>query len=225
MKIMVTLFLLLLTCAAAYADKTAYVTDRIEVNLRAGKGIKYKILRRLESGAAVTILEQDSRSGYSKIRLHDGTTGWILTRYLSNEPGSREKLRAATGQIERLKSENTRLERELEALKQAKGSLASETAELTERNTRLENELKHIRHAAAHAIEIEAERNRLRERVAEQERQIQRLELENKTLNRENSQRWFLIGAAVLAGGILLGLILPRLGWRRKRGWDSLSSL
>jgi len=224
MKIIATLFLLLLTCTA-HADKTAYVTDRIEVNLRAGKGIQYKILRRLRSGASVTVLEQDSRSGYSKIRLHDGTTGWILTRYLSAEPSARKKLEAATGQIERLKSENAQLKQALETLKQAKGSLTSETAELTERNTRLENELKHIRHAATHAIEIEAERNRLRERVAEQERQIQRLELENKTLNRENSQRWFLIGAAVLAGGILLGLILPRLGWRRKRGWDSLSSL
>ncbi len=225
MKIIAAVFVLLFICSTAFALETVYVTDRIEVNLRAGKGIKFKILRRLQSGTPVTVLKHDSQSGYSKVRLDDGTQGWILTRYLSDEPSSQWKLQAANEQIEQLKTENARITKELEALKQTKGTLASETAELTQRSVQLENELKRIRHASAHAIEIETERNHLRERVANQERQIQQLKLENKTLSRESSQRWFLIGAAVLMGGILLGLILPRLGWRRKHGWDSLSSL
>ncbi len=225
MKMIAAVFMLLLVYTTANAEESAYVTDRIEVHLRAGKGIKYKILRRLYSGTAVTVLEQDPKSGYSKVRLTDGTEGWILTRYLSEEPSSRQKLQAATEQITQLKAENARIIAELEALKQAKGALTTEASELNRRSSQLEKELKRVRYASAHALEIEEERNRLRERVANQERQIQQLKLKNQTLDREGSQRWFLIGAGVLAGGILLGLILPRLGWRRKRNWDSLSSL
>ncbi len=225
MRIIVAACMLFLVCPWVVAEEPAYVTDRIEVHIRSGKGLNYKILRRLRSGAPVTVLEKDSQSGYSKVRLRDGTEGWILTRYLSGEPSSRWKLKLANSKLEQLKAENVQIREELDALKQAKGALSTEKGDLSQKNAQLEAEVERIRHAATHALEIEEERNRLRERVANLERQLQHLKLENQALSHEGSQRWFLIGASVLAGGIFLGLILPRLGWRRKRSWNSLSSL
>jgi len=225
MRTFAAAFLLLQISAWTWADEPAYVTDRIEVHVRAGKGIHYKILRQLRSGAPVTVLEHDSKSGYSKVRLRDGTEGWILTRYLSKEPSSRWKLKVANAELEKIKAENARIKQELEALKKAQGQLSSEKLQLNQRSEALESEMQRIRHAAAHALEIEDERNRLRERVATLERDLEHLKLENQALSHEGSKRWFLIGAGVLAGGIVLGLLLPRLGWRRKRSWNSLSSL
>ncbi|BCX89005.1 SH3 domain protein [Methylomarinovum tepidoasis] len=221
----VLIFLLAWLPAIVLAAETAYVTDRVEVLVRTGKGTQYKILRRLPSGYPVTVLERDRNSGYSRIRLRDGTEGWILTRYLSDQPSARQQLAQVQAALERLRQENAALKKELAELKSQQGSLSSERAQLAQRSAQLEAELQRIRNAAAHALEIQDERNRLRERVADLERQLKQLQLENQALSRENSQRWFLIGAGVLGGGILLGLILPRLGWRRKRGWDSLSSL
>jgi len=49
------------------------------------------------------------------------------------------------------------------------------------------------------------------------------LEQENRGPKNQANQRWSLSGAGVLAGGILLGLILPRLRLgRRKSAWGSL---
>ncbi len=222
------IFLLLLVSLAlpwAEAEEPAYVTDRLEVYLRTGKGIKYKILRQVRSGTPLTVLAKDPKSGYSRVRLRDGTEGWILTRYLSSEPSARWQLKQAQEKLERLSRENARLKEELDALKSQQGSLTTEKENLIRRSAQLETELQQIRHAAAHALEIQEERNHLRGRVAELERRVHQLQLENQALTHDRSQRWFLIGAGVLAGGILAGLLLPRLTWRRRRGWDSLNSL
>jgi SH3 domain protein len=51
---------------------------------------------------------------------------------------------------------------------------------------------------------------------------MQTVSHEKQTLEESTSQDWFLIGAGVLLGGIILGLILPRISWRRKTSsWDS----
>ncbi len=221
------LMLLLLGFAISWAnaEEPAYVTDRLEVYLRTGKGIKYKIIRRIRSGTPLTVLAKDPKSGYARVRLSDGTEGWILTRYLSPEPSARWQLKQAEEKLQQLTRENARLKQELEDLKSQQGSLATEKQHLTQRSSQLEAELQQIRHASAHALEIQEERNRLRGRVAELERRLQQLQLENQALSRDQSQRWFLIGAGVLTGGILIGLLLPRLSWRRRRSWDSLNSL
>ena len=84
---------MLLLLAAGVQAQTRYVTDRTLVELRRGPSIEYLILRNLEAGMAVQVLEQDSDSGYSRVRVQDqGTEGWILTRFLQPEPIARDRL-------------------------------------------------------------------------------------------------------------------------------------
>ena len=78
-----------------------------------------------------------------------------------------------------------------------------------------------IRQASANAIQIQAERDALRERVVNLERELDTLRREKKALDEDQRQDWFMIGAGVLLGGIFLGVILPRLSWRKKSGWSS----
>lgn len=213
--------LLLVFPLLAVGETDRYVTNTKEVHLRAGKGTEYKILRLLPNGTPLSLLEHDSKSGYSRVQLRDGTVGWVLTRHLSDERSCRIQLQAFSDKLQHLTEENTRLTQELETLKSQQNALSTEKNTLTERATQLTAELQRIRSVSANALAIENERNQLRERVIELERQLNRLKLENQTLNSEQSQRWFLIGAGVLGGGILLGLILPRLGRRRRHSWSS----
>nr|BAL53720.1 hypothetical conserved protein [uncultured Gammaproteobacteria bacterium] len=205
----------------ALAEESNFVTNTKEVHLRAGKGTEYKILRLLPSGTPLTLLEHDSQSGYSKVRLRDGTVGWVLTRHISDERSCRIQLQNLTEKVQQLSEENTRLTQELGALKSQQAALSTEKTALSDRAAQLTAELNRIRAVSANALAIENERNQLRERVIELEREIGQLKLENQTLNQEQSQRWFLIGASVLGGGILVGLILPRLSWRRRQSWSS----
>jgi SH3 domain protein len=88
----------------------------------------------------------------------------------------------------------------------------------------LEQQLATIRHASANVLDITNDREQLRLQVADLSRTRADLEQENRDLKNQTNQRWFMIGAGVLVGGVLLGLILPhlRLGRRRKSSWGSL---
>ncbi|WP_232470445.1 MULTISPECIES: TIGR04211 family SH3 domain-containing protein [Methylococcus] len=120
-----------------------------------------------------------------------------------------------------LENERKSLETELAGLRAGRDAAESSSRSLSSENERLMAELAAIRQTSANALQIEAERNRLRETLATVERDLEAKRLENQALAEDSRQRWFLIGAGVLAGGFLLGLIVPQLGWRRRSSWDS----
>ncbi|MFW5724720.1 MAG: TIGR04211 family SH3 domain-containing protein, partial [Halochromatium sp.] len=89
-----------------------------------------------------------------------------------------------------------------------------------------EAELAEIRNAANNAIQIARERRQLQEQVSNLLLKVDQLEHRNLELSNQSRQQWFLIGAGVVVGGILIGLLLPNLRLRRRRSsWSSGSSL
>jgi SH3 domain protein len=71
------------------------------------------------------------------------------------------------------------------------------------------------------SAQLRNERDELQERVVNVERDLQQYKLENQALKDTASQDWFLYGGLLSLFGVLLGFILPKLGWRRKSSWDS----
>ena len=109
--------MVLLLFAASVHAQTRYVSDRTIVELRRGPSTEYLILRNLEAGAAVQVLEQDSASGYSRVRVQDqGTEGWILTRFLTAEPIARDRLAAAERNLAVAKTRVAELEQQVGTL-------------------------------------------------------------------------------------------------------------
>jgi SH3 domain protein len=193
------------------AAGTGYVTDRLEAQLRAGQSPQHKVVKLLPSGTSLAILDQNEKTGYSRVRLDSGEEGWVQTRYLSTEPTARNQLETAL-------AENRRLSDELAALKLGKESSPSvQQGEID----RLKTELIAVRQASANVLQIQDERDRLQERVIHMERELETIRREKNALDGDSRQNWFLIGAGVLFGGILLGVFLPRFSWRKKSNWDS----
>lgn len=208
--------LLLGSIAVVQAD-TAYLTDQGEFNLRSGESTRHKIIRILSSGTEVEILGQNEESGYTRIRTLDGTAGYILTRYLQDTPAARSQLKALREQLEELQQEPDQLAAQLSRLKELHDTLKSDYARVEARNQELEETLAEIEHSSANAVKINAERNRLQQEVANLTRTLGELEQENVALRSGDDRRWFLTGAAVAGAGLIIGLILPNLGLRRKR--------
>lgn len=76
-----------------------------------------------------------------------------------------------------------------------------------------------LEEASAQAAELVGQNAQLQQQVQALQAQVDGLRDEAAQLRRQDRRRWFLTGAGVLAGGIVLGLILPLLRPRRRRGY------
>ncbi|MEJ2693662.1 MAG: TIGR04211 family SH3 domain-containing protein [Candidatus Thiodiazotropha sp.] len=202
--------------------ETRYVTDIFKITLRSGESTSHKILRMIDSGAAVNVLATNPDSGYSKVRV-GSAEGYVLTRQLMNEPSARSRLASMHREIEALKAAPGELRSNLANLQKQYRELKQAHQELQQIKERQEQELQSIQRTASNAIRISNERNELRKQVADLTREAEDLKQENRDLSNEATRDWFLIGAGVIVAGILIGLILPHLRFQRRRSsWGSL---
>jgi SH3 domain protein len=202
--------------------ETRYVSDRLEIQMRTGKGTQFRILRMLPSGTALEILELDKQDGYSRVRTSSGVEGWVLSRYLMQERAARDQLADAEKKLARLELENRKLKASLDDVQEVKGNIDSERGKLVKENRKLSQELEEIRRAASSALAIDAENTQLKSRIVAYERQAQSLQQENAGLKDRTARDWFMVGAGVVILGMIIGLIIPRIRWRKKSSWDSL---
>ena len=202
--------------------ETRYVSDRLEIQMRTGKGTQFRILRMLPSGTPVEILETDQENGYSRVRVPGGVEGWVLTRLLMKGQAARDKLAGAEKRLASLELENRKLSTALGDLRKAKGSGDKQLGQFGKENRKLKQELENIRRTASSSLAIDAENRELKSRIVAYERQQQSLQQENSGLKDRTARDWFMVGAGVIILGMIIGLIIPRIRWRKKSSWDSL---
>lgn len=218
-----SLFLVLVAAISGLAQaETRYVSDRLEIQMRTGKGTQFKILRMLPSGTALEVLEVDQQNGYSRVRSAGGVEGWVLNRYLMKGKAARDRLAEAEKELARLELENRKLSGSVGELKNAKGSIDKERGALSKENRKLSQELEAIRRTASSALAIDAENKDLKSKIVAYERQAQTLKQENEGLKDRTARDWFMVGAGVIILGMIIGLIIPRIRWRKKSSWDTL---
>jgi SH3 domain protein len=81
------------------------------------------------------------------------------------------------------------------------------------------SELAEIRTASANVVEIRDQNESLRQRLNDREQDVDRLTIENSALARRSNQNWFIVGAGVLFGGVVIGLIAPSVRRKRRSDW------
>lgn len=209
----------LLFAALGHAQ-TRYVTDRTIVELRRGPSTEYLILRNLEAGEEVQQLEQDEAAGYSRVRVVDqGTEGWILTRFLTAEPIARTRLAAAERSLATARERAATLETQRTELTADLATTRTELGEIRATHAAVSQELTDIRTAAANVVEIRDQNARLQQRLIQRDREVEELTADNARLAGRSSQNWFVVGAAVLLAGIVIGLVAPSLRRKRRSDW------
>jgi SH3 domain protein len=93
---------------------------------------------------------------------------------------------------------------------------------LKETSQRLKKELDDLKRTASNAVALDNENRQLKEKIQQTDHKMQSLIMENNTLKDSEAKNWFLIGAAVLFGGVIFGLLIPKLRFTRKNSWGSL---
>ena len=221
MKTLATLLLVLFSATAL--ARTAYVTDELKITLRSGESPTHRIMRMLPTGEKLEVLSSNPATGYSKVRTASGAEGFVLTRQLLDQPVARDRLAAAEAEVRALKAAPGELSSRLAKVTDQNEALTQEHEQLKQAKTQVDQEFAALQRTASNAVRIANERNELRKQVASLTREIEDVKQQNRELENKTAQNWFLIGAGVVVGGIILGLILPHLRVRRRKSsWGSL---
>ncbi|NJN46317.1 MAG: TIGR04211 family SH3 domain-containing protein [Candidatus Competibacteraceae bacterium] len=202
-----------LTASSTWAQTVRYVTDQLEVPLRAGASDKYKTLMMLPSGSLLHVLGTDS--AYTRVRTADGKRGWIANELLMETPSARQRLQEA-------QSEQDNLQQQVYALTLEKNALDQECTGFRTEYQRLNQELAQVRKLAGGDLELDKQNQVLQQRLVQLEQELRILQQENSSLLQSSDKSLFLMGAGVLGGGLFLGLIFARLGGRKRERWSEL---
>jgi len=213
---LVVLSLVLMTTSVAAA--TRYVSDELSINLRRGPSNSYGIIQLLQAGTKVETLEE--ADGWTRVRTAGGREGYILTRFIASEPAARDRIEQVVAELDELKQENEELRTELSHEEDGTEKLGKLKRELAEENASLKEELKYVKQVSSEALETKKENREFREQILSMKSELERLESENKSLR--SRREGMKIGALILLGGVVLGLILPAFRRRRKDSWSSL---
>ena len=212
--------LLIILPATQVVAEPMWVSDQFEVMLRTGPSTSNAIERVLPSGTALELVERDDEAGYALVRTAAGTEGWILTRYLMDEPSAREQLEALTSRLTSASAQGSSLTSQLDAVQGEYDSASRQIAALENEKRRLEEELAEINRTAANVLAINNQNKELRDQLANAEIQAATLEQQNRELTGQTTRYWFMTGALVLVVGMILGIWLPRIRWQRKSRYD-----
>lgn len=198
---------------------TRYISDDLSINMRRGPGTNYRITSLLDAGERVETLSEEN--GWTKVRVSGEGTGYVLTRFLSSEPAARSRIERMQQQTEKLKRDNADLKNELSQALDGSEELGNLKRELVSENRSLKSKLQQLRETSADAVRISEENQKYREKIMSMRSDLERLRHENESL--QSRRDGMKIGALILFGGIVVGLILPLFRRRDRKGsWDSL---
>ena len=188
--------------------KSMYVTDIVKVTLRTGPSIQNKIIRMVESGQKVEVLE--SGQEWNLVRLDDGKEGWILKRYLIANETNKLKL-------ERLDSEHLDVKAKFKILIQENAKLKSDNTKLGSALATTEKALEEVRNdyeslksSSTEFLTLKSNFEKTSTQLSEQTKRADDLEEKVNKLAFSNYIRWFLAGSGVLFVGFILGFITKR---------------
>ena len=219
MKFRLIALVFLISLSSSVVGQTRYVEDRLEITMRNGQSTRNAILRMLKSGTAVDVLEVNDETGYTKVRVGEAE-GWVLTRFLMSEPSGRQQLAETSQRLDRLRSQFSNSSEAGAALEQENSELRTEKSRLETESQRLARELEDIQGKAANVLAIDRENKQLKSDLAKTKSQLEYVTDENEALSDRNWQNGFILGAAVLLTGFLLGVIIPRIRFKKRSKWD-----
>ncbi|WP_237260382.1 TIGR04211 family SH3 domain-containing protein [Thiomicrospira sp. S5] len=162
---------------------THYVTDSVEIPLRSQPGYKYKILRMVRSGAAVTILEVNEDGWAKLLYKHNGkeTEGWMPSIVLQSQPIAKMQLQEKEKKIARIEKQLNQLNLEKETLQNRFSDTDNELKEVKQQNFELNKQLEEIEAISGQSIKLNEENQRMVQ-------EIERLNNENAIMKEQIDQ-------------------------------------
>jgi SH3 domain protein len=214
--------LIVVACAAmivnvAAAQTVRYVSDDFQVPVRDAPRQDSRVVSLISSGTKVEVLDEGLK-GFNLIRAQ-GIEGWVRTHDLMAIPSAKARLAEAEKRFEERRIALEQREQDVKDLRARVEDLVQRNQALESQDRELEGDLEVLRKRTARPLATEKENRQLEQALQQERDTVRRLLDENDALKVQALRDWFLIGAAVSLGCLLLGIIIGRIPQRKQRSW------
>ena len=201
--------------------QTRYVTDEFKIMLRTGPSAKNKIIDTLDSGTSLEVLREDSGNGYSQVQTSSGKIGYVLTRFLRDNPAARSRVTYLESQLKTLRSKPGELQALLASSQEENQALISQNLKLTDQYRQSSEELTRIKEVSADAVNLSERSAKLESEVQQLLLQLDDIRIQNEVLKDQSAKRWYVLGGGTVFIGLLLGWILSIAKRPRRQSWGA----
>ncbi|ETX11565.1 peptide-binding protein [Marinomonas ushuaiensis DSM 15871] len=207
--------------SATAHSATVYVSDIQFVAIREGLDNSTRAVERgIKSGTPLEILEQGD--GYTKVRTPSGNQGWVADYFLSDDAVTRDQLDTLQASINRLTKSRSEISNSLTISQQEIKELNALNSSLKNENRTLKQQIENNTELSKRAQDIVTQNEDVSYQIESLKQQANTAIAQSKRLHDSTEQKWFMIGAATLLGGLLLGILIPMMR-RKKNGSGSWS--
>lgn len=191
-----------------------YVSDVIEVPVRATGCSNCTIVHYgLSSGTAVYDLGE-VEGDWTRIRSTGGSIeGWMLSRFLVQEPAARDQLVLAEADLLIATEENLVLSQQLDSLLDELRTMGLSVESMPSDDSENPNPVMRV---SGDVVGLNNQNDELIRRNQFLQQEIDILTARNDRLEDSSWRSWFIYGAGAVLAGALLSILLPRLMPRKK---------
>ena len=178
-----------------------YVTENVDIYLRRGPGSQYAYSNAVKAGQKVIELEKSADGKYTRIQLPNGSSAWIESNKLKDQPSFKELVPSLEAQLAEYKDK-------------------VDNAEKNQQNA-IRDYAEKLQKAEQSIESLQAKNNELEQLNKQQDMKLESMLNQVDDKRRDLIVTWFTYGGLVAGGGFLLGLILPAImpGRRKKDRW------
>ncbi|MFL2531058.1 MAG: TIGR04211 family SH3 domain-containing protein [Porticoccaceae bacterium] len=192
-----------------------FISDEFYVPLRSSPCPTCKIVHKgLKSGTKLFVYEHEE--DWSLVATESGYRGWIRRQHLTENKIARAILDENSNEIERLQSENRRLELDMQNSFELVESLRGEIASIEDDRIKLSKELTDIKLVSSKEIALN-EQNQLlvkHNHMLQEERDVLHANVDDLQNNTGNQS--LLYGGFLVFLGAILAAIIPRVRGRKR---------
>ncbi len=198
---------ILFSATAALAE-TRYIKPSSEIVVRRGQGNEFKIIAMIKDGTTVEFIEEGET--HAKIRLANGKEGWVVKRFLSNEPPLGELVASLRTENEALIQKEIEASQKFDAVSATLSQTTQELDAILLERDQLKADFLKLQHDTEDVVLIKKNLEKTLKDNQLLSEKMAVLQQENSTIKDDFAFKWFLAGGGVLLFGMLIGSIFTK---------------
>ncbi len=207
-------FFTLLSAVCAFAE-TMYVTDRLEVVVRGGRGIEYRILAVVKTDEEVEVRSYEG--DYALVKTSRDIEGWMLKRYLTTETPKVIVIGEYEKQTEMLKEKGSGAGKKMLELHESVKTLEKIKKEQGKKIKSIEKDYLELKTSSADFLKLKKEQADLEKQMKVNNQKLSRTIEENRELKKQTQIKWFIAGGSAVFIGFIIGMYLQNLRNEKRR--------